>query len=156
MEIPEFATAYREARRQAFGQSIARLQQASTAAVSTLLTVMIDPGSPASVRVRAPDSVLGHAKTRHRNRGCRGSRGGTGTSGGIRETDGESLLMRRAISKRLEIPLERWAKPESERPVHHIIFGDKSVPTDLLPGSGIHRIAFVKAGAVSARSQGDA
>ena len=62
MQIPEFATAYREARRAAFGQSIARLQQASTAAVSTLLKIMVDPNAPASVRVRAADSVLDHSK----------------------------------------------------------------------------------------------
>ncbi|HMJ22731.1 MAG TPA: hypothetical protein VK513_12515, partial [Terriglobales bacterium] len=36
LKVPEFAIAYREARRAAFGQSIARLQQASSAAVSTL------------------------------------------------------------------------------------------------------------------------
>jgi hypothetical protein len=60
MKIPEFEAAYREARRAAFGQSIARLQQASSAAVSTLLKVMIDPNSPASSRVRAADSVLDH------------------------------------------------------------------------------------------------
>jgi hypothetical protein len=37
MKVPEFNAAYREARREAFGQSIARLQQASSAAVSTLV-----------------------------------------------------------------------------------------------------------------------
>jgi hypothetical protein len=62
MQIPEFAAAYREARRAAFGQSIARLQQASTAAVSTLLKIMVDPNAPASVRVRAADSVLDHSR----------------------------------------------------------------------------------------------
>ena len=62
MKVPEFQTAYREARRLAFSQSIARLQQASTAAVSTLLKVMVDPNSPASTRVRAADSVLNHSK----------------------------------------------------------------------------------------------
>ena len=61
LKVPEFEIAYREARRAAFGQSIARLQQASSAAVSTLLKVMIDPNSPASTRVRAADSILGHA-----------------------------------------------------------------------------------------------
>jgi transposase-like protein len=61
MKEPEFDEAYREARRAAFGQSVARLQQASTAAVSTLLKIMIDPSSPASTRVRAADSVLNHA-----------------------------------------------------------------------------------------------
>lgn len=58
---PEFQLAYREARRAAFGQSIARLQQASSAAVSVLVKVMIDPASPPSTRVRAADSVLAHA-----------------------------------------------------------------------------------------------
>jgi hypothetical protein len=61
MKIPEFEKAYREARRAAFSQSVARLQQASSAAVSTLLKVMVDPNSPASCRVRAADSVLNHS-----------------------------------------------------------------------------------------------
>ena len=61
MKEPEFDAAYRKARRDAFSQSIARLQQAAGAAVSTLLKVMIDPNSPASTRVRAADSVLDHA-----------------------------------------------------------------------------------------------
>ncbi len=60
MKLPEFQTAYREARRAAFGQSVARLQQASSAAVSTLLKIMVDPNSPPSCRVRAADSVLNH------------------------------------------------------------------------------------------------
>jgi hypothetical protein len=58
---PEFQKAYREARRAAHGQAIARLQQATGAAVSTLLKVMLDPVSPASVKVRAADSVLEHS-----------------------------------------------------------------------------------------------
>ena len=53
--------AYREARRAAFGQSVARLQQASTAAVSTLLKIMVDPAAPAASRVRAADCVLDRA-----------------------------------------------------------------------------------------------
>jgi hypothetical protein len=57
---PEFDVAYRAARRAAFAQSVARLQQASSAAVSTLLKVMVDPGTPASTKVRAADSVLAH------------------------------------------------------------------------------------------------
>lgn len=60
LKVPEFQAVYREARRAAFGQSIARLQQASSAAVSTLLKVMVDPNSPASSRLRAADSVLDH------------------------------------------------------------------------------------------------
>ena len=62
MKVPEFQIAYRETRRLAFSQSIAQLQQASSAAVSTLLKVMVDPSSPASTRVRAADSVLNHSK----------------------------------------------------------------------------------------------
>ncbi|HTU48275.1 MAG TPA: hypothetical protein VMF91_24665 [Bryobacteraceae bacterium] len=60
LKLPEFQDAYREARRAAFGQSVARLQHASSAAVSTLLKVMVDPNAPASSRVRAADSVLDH------------------------------------------------------------------------------------------------
>jgi hypothetical protein len=37
MQKPEFAEAYRKARREAFSQSVARLQQASNAAVGALL-----------------------------------------------------------------------------------------------------------------------
>ena len=58
---PEFQKAYREARRAAHGQSIARLQQATSAAVSTLLKVMVDASTPASTKVRAADSVLNHS-----------------------------------------------------------------------------------------------
>ena len=61
LQIAEFQAAYREARRAAYSQSMARLQQASGAAVSTLLKVMVDPNAPASTRVRAADSVLDHA-----------------------------------------------------------------------------------------------
>jgi hypothetical protein len=62
LQIPEFSDASRRARREAFGQSIARLQQASSAAATTLLKIMLDVNAPASTRVRAADSVLDHAK----------------------------------------------------------------------------------------------
>ncbi len=55
---PEFAAAYREARRAAFRQSIARLQQASSAAAATVLKIMLDQSTPASCRLRAAESVL--------------------------------------------------------------------------------------------------
>ncbi len=58
---PEFQTAYREARRAAFGQAVARLQQATSAAATTLLKMMIEPGTPPSVRVRAAEAVFNHA-----------------------------------------------------------------------------------------------
>ena len=61
LKEPEFDAAYRTARRAAFSQSIARLQQASSAAVSTLLKVMVDTNAPAASRVRAADCVLDHA-----------------------------------------------------------------------------------------------
>ena len=57
----EFDAAYREARRVAFRQSVARLQHGSSAAVSTLLKVMLEPNMPPSTKVRAADSVLNHA-----------------------------------------------------------------------------------------------
>ena len=60
LKLPEFQAAYRQARREAFSQSVARLQLASGAAVSTLLKVMVDPNAPASTRVRAAESVLDH------------------------------------------------------------------------------------------------
>jgi hypothetical protein len=58
LKIPEFEAAYRQARRAAFSQSTAGLQQATGAAVSTLLKLMVDQNTPPSVRVRAADSVL--------------------------------------------------------------------------------------------------
>ena len=60
MARPETRIDDREARRAAFAQSVARLQQASSAAASTLLKVMVDPTCPPSTRVRAADSVLSH------------------------------------------------------------------------------------------------
>lgn len=62
LKLPEFQTAYREARRAAVSQSNARLQQASSAAVSTLLKIMVDASAPASARVRAADRILERAK----------------------------------------------------------------------------------------------
>jgi hypothetical protein len=62
MKEPAFEAAYREARRAAFSQSSARLQQMSTAAVTTLGKIMVDPNAPAASRVRAADSVLDHAR----------------------------------------------------------------------------------------------
>ncbi len=62
LKLPEFQSVYREARRAASSQSYARLQQASSAAVSTLLKIMVDANAPASTRVRAADRVLEHAR----------------------------------------------------------------------------------------------
>jgi hypothetical protein len=61
MKIPEFDAAYRQAKRAAFSQSIARMHQMSSAAVSTLGKVMVDPTTPPATKVRAADSILNHA-----------------------------------------------------------------------------------------------
>ena len=58
---PEFQKAYRQARRDAFGQAVARLQQGTTAAARTLLKTMIAPGTPASVWVRPAEAIFNHA-----------------------------------------------------------------------------------------------
>ena len=62
LKLPEFQAAYLEARRAAVSQSNARLQQASSAAVSTLLKIMVDLSAPASTRVRAADKILARAR----------------------------------------------------------------------------------------------
>jgi hypothetical protein len=61
MQLGEFQVRLRSARRQAYSQCIGRLQQASSAAVGTLLRVMTDQGAPVASRVRAAESVLDHA-----------------------------------------------------------------------------------------------
>ena len=61
MQVPEFQAALRNARRDAFGQATARLQQGSSAAATTMLRIMLDKETPASCRLRAADSVLQHA-----------------------------------------------------------------------------------------------
>jgi hypothetical protein len=59
---PEFQREYLEARREVVSQSMARLQQSSAAAATTLLKVMADPNSPASTRVQAASRILDQAK----------------------------------------------------------------------------------------------
>jgi len=58
MKYPDFQDAWREAKRAAFGQANTRLQQASGAAVTTILRVMVDPAASGSTRVRAADLSL--------------------------------------------------------------------------------------------------
>src|ERR1035441_806770 len=60
-KTPEFQEAYRQARRDAFTQTLGRLQQAAGAATSTLMKIMVDATAPAGGRVRAADCVLEHA-----------------------------------------------------------------------------------------------
>jgi transposase-like protein len=58
MRIPDFEAAYRQARRDAMAQAIARLQQNSGAATTTMLKIMIDPASPPACRLNASRRVI--------------------------------------------------------------------------------------------------
>ena len=58
MQRPDFQQALQEARRQAFAQSTGRLQQASSAAVTTLLRVMTDAQASPGSKLRAALCVL--------------------------------------------------------------------------------------------------
>ncbi|MEP7353987.1 MAG: hypothetical protein ABI824_12215, partial [Acidobacteriota bacterium] len=60
MKEPQFDAAFRDAKRSAFAQSVARLHQMSGAAVSTLGKIMVDQSVPAATRLRAADSILNH------------------------------------------------------------------------------------------------
>jgi hypothetical protein len=62
LKLAEFQKAYREARRLACGQAIARLQQASGAAVTTLLKLTVDTNAPPAVRARAAYYILNLSK----------------------------------------------------------------------------------------------
>jgi hypothetical protein len=62
-KTPEFKEEYGQARRDAFSQSLGRLQQAAGAAASTLLKIMVDATAPAGSRVRAADRILEHAQS---------------------------------------------------------------------------------------------
>ena len=61
LKLPEFRGAYREARRTAYSQAVAKLQQGAPAAATTLLKVMLDQTTPASVKVRAAECVMSHS-----------------------------------------------------------------------------------------------
>jgi hypothetical protein len=58
MQDPEFDADYRKARRDSFHQAVARLQQTSSAAVTTLLKLAVDPNAPAAVKARAAYYIL--------------------------------------------------------------------------------------------------
>jgi transposase-like protein len=61
MKQPEFDAAYREAKREMFSQSLARLQNASPAAASTIIKLTLDPSTPAATKLRAAESILDRA-----------------------------------------------------------------------------------------------
>jgi hypothetical protein len=60
-KLPEFQVLYREGRRAVYSQAVARLQQGTSAAAATLLKTMIDPATPASVKIRAAEAIFNHA-----------------------------------------------------------------------------------------------
>ncbi len=91
LKVPEFDAAYRAARRAACSQATARLQQATGAAVSTLLKVMVDANTPPSTKVRAADSILDHAKQAI-DRGCESPHGRAGAGRGAVEIWREPLM----------------------------------------------------------------
>ena len=62
LKLPEFLEAYRAARREAVAQSNARLQQASSVAVTNAAEDLIDANAPPAVRVRAAKHVLSGAQ----------------------------------------------------------------------------------------------
>jgi len=51
----------RASRRQGFQQSIARLQQGTSAAATTLIKLLLGQGTPVSVKARVADSIFNHA-----------------------------------------------------------------------------------------------
>ena len=55
---PTFSRAYREARRDAFGQAIALTQRYAPLAVNTLAQVMMDDSAPSSSKVAAATTIL--------------------------------------------------------------------------------------------------
>ena|SRR3712207_1012470 len=58
LKEPDFAAAYRDARREAVGQAIARLQHLSAAAAFVLATTMAERSTPAIVKVQAASKIL--------------------------------------------------------------------------------------------------
>ncbi len=58
VKLPEFMAAYREAQSALRSRAIARLQEASGAAATTILKIMLNPEEPAGARLRAAEIVL--------------------------------------------------------------------------------------------------
>ena len=61
MSDPEFDAAYSKARRQAYSQTLARLQQGSSAAATCLMKLMLDIATPAPTRARCAEAVISFA-----------------------------------------------------------------------------------------------
>jgi len=58
LKIPEFRDEYRRARREVVSQAVARLQQATGAAGTTILRLMTDQNVPPAVRLRAAECAF--------------------------------------------------------------------------------------------------
>jgi transposase-like protein len=63
MKRPEFKAAYREARRAAVSQAVARVQLACMPAATTIIKLMADPKESGTVRLRAAICLLQIANT---------------------------------------------------------------------------------------------
>ena len=61
LKLPEFIQEYRQARREAVHQAVARLQQATGAAATIVMRLMTDPNAPAAVKLRAAECVFDRA-----------------------------------------------------------------------------------------------
>ena len=57
-KLPQFDHAFREAKTVTFRQSLARLQQASGPAVTTLLKILVDPNAQLAVKARCAYYIL--------------------------------------------------------------------------------------------------
>jgi hypothetical protein len=57
---PTFAATYRAARRETFSHAVARLQRASTIAVTVLVNICLDPKTGSTARVSACRAILEH------------------------------------------------------------------------------------------------
>jgi hypothetical protein len=57
-KLPEFQKEFRKAKRAVHAQAMARIQQATGPAVSTVLRVMSDPQTPPATRMRAGQIVI--------------------------------------------------------------------------------------------------
>ena len=57
-KLPEFQKEFRKAKRAVHAQAMARLQQATGPAVSTVLRVMSDPQTPSATKMRAGQIVI--------------------------------------------------------------------------------------------------
>src|SRR3954470_21014515 len=58
LQLPEFKSSYREARREGVNQAIGRMKQATASAGTIALKLITDPNVPAAFRLRASEFVF--------------------------------------------------------------------------------------------------